>query len=295
MAQTKYIGIGTLIISISLLISWFASRPDFRVEFSPNITCSGDCLNPSDSNCMEYFNITSLSKKFYIRNKGDMNLPFTEPEKVKSFQVYRADLRFKTDNPNRWKTINLSKGFTLQVNQTNEFKINLCKNNPNDDIKWGLQGFGINEDPVFFGTDIEILKDCHIKTSINSIPIYKDEIKYFYQNKCADEPINSSCSIVPYFNYTAKTQTGSYEHFDNKTICKDIGFNISGKVIDYEKVNWKCSRDNFIITCDAPHQSNKDGICQSGERCIEIDIRNLSDIKQIRYSPTNAIKDIEIE
>lgn len=136
-SQTKYIGYGT-IISISLLLIWFMGRSDFKVELSPDITCLGDCINPSNSDCVGYFNITSLSKRFYIRNSGDMNLPFTEPEKVKSFQVYRADLRYKVDNPNRWKVINLSKGITLQVNQTNEFKIMLCKNNISDDIIWGV-------------------------------------------------------------------------------------------------------------------------------------------------------------
>ena len=151
--QTKYIGATTFILSISLLLSWFVSRPDFKNNFSPNITCMGDCINPSDSDCIGYFNITSLSKRFYTRNKGDLNIPFTEPEKVKSFQVYRADLRFRTDNLNRFKPINISKGFTLQVNQTNEFRINLCKNNPEDDIKWGIDGFGIEEDSIFFGIE----------------------------------------------------------------------------------------------------------------------------------------------
>ena len=99
----------------------------------------------SQSDCIEYFNVTSLSKKFYIRNKGNLNLPFTQPEKVRSFQVYRADLRFRTDNPNRWKPFNLSKRIIFQVNQTNEFRINLCKNNPADVVKWGIQGIGIDE------------------------------------------------------------------------------------------------------------------------------------------------------
>ena len=145
MAQTKYFGYGTLIVSISLLIGWFGSRPDFKVDFSPNITCSGSCMNPMDSDCVQYFNLTSLSKKFYIRNKGNFNLPFTYPEQVKSFQVYRADARFSSSNPNRWKVINLSKGLTLDINKTNEFRINLCKNNPADVVKWGIQGIGIDE------------------------------------------------------------------------------------------------------------------------------------------------------
>lgn len=286
--QTKYFGYGTLIVSISILLVWFAGRSDFKVDFSSNLTCSGDCINPIDSDCVGYFNITSLSKKFYIKNKGDMNLPFTEPEKVKSFQIYKADLRYKTDNPNRWKPINLSKGFTLQVNQTNEFRINLCKNSPEDDIKYGVQVLNINEDPIFFG-DWNITKIC----------IWRNETQNIYGNAtyeytCLTSRFNFTLNPKVAYCYGNKlNSTGQYpiiysHWFDygylaNKTIywnqwekigeeviqiCdKWTGVWINGKKLDWYKNDFMCSRpETKTFECDnCGSDGNCDGIWSSGE------------------------------
>ena len=289
-SQYKYIGYSTLIISISLLLGWFASRPDFFVQLPPNITCMGDCMNPSDSDCIGYFNITSLSKRFYIRNKGDMNLPFTEPEKVKSFQVYRADLRFRTDNPNRWKPINLSKGMTFQVNQTNEFRLNLCKNSPSDDIKWGLSGI-VEADPVFFGINIEKLEDCKTTSQFEKRVQNTQYIYYQNQTQCSDEPANLSCKIVNYRNQTSSYSVG-YVDIMNITVCRNTGFNVNGRLLDFAEKDWLCTKYTDELCCEAPHQSNKNGNCDSGEGYCIFEIPSMKE--SCTVSKTNAIRNLAI-
>ena len=288
-SQYKYIGAGTLILSISLLLGWFASRSDFKVDFSPNITCSGECLNPSDSDCIGYFNITSLSKRFYIRNKGNLNLPFTEPEKVKSFQVYRADLRFKSDNPNRWKEFDFSKKTTLEVNKTNEFRLNLCKNNPSDDIKWGSSGFNFNEDPVFFGVNVEEIKTCIEKQTIVGNRVTISTVQILNHSVC--DILNISCQIV---NYKNLTSTISYDttKIKNYTYCWKTAYRIDKLIINFSRDNYYCSFGGDYLVCDSVYDGNADGVCDSGETCTKI---RISDLARSERLDTKSLKEIKIE
>lgn len=236
-SQTKYIGIGTTILSITLLLSWFAMRDDFRVELGPNISCMGECIEPTNSDCVEYFNITSLERKFYIKNKGSLDIPFTNPEKVQSFQVYRADKRFRSDNPNRWKPFNFSENFILDVNVTNEFQVRLCKKKPSDDIKWGIEGFGIIEDPIFRGINVSYQEACtsHL------------EVRYNKTN------ITVTGAIWPNGSVNSTTTIVYVEWFEDLPDCENVGLHIANRYYDFEKFNIYCSHryanPNLFILC----------------------------------------------
>ena len=112
---------------------------------------------------------------------------------------------------------------------------------------------------------------------------------------------------VAYFDNSSKTnetkivqrdkrcKLGEHTEYINTTICENIGFMIDGKILKFGEAGWGCKKVNTIITCDAPHQSNKDGICQSGERCAIFDTKDLSSRINKGYSPTKQIEELKIE
>ena len=155
----------------------------------------------------------------------------------------------------------------------------------------------IEIDPVWFGISIEKIEICNDEiVTVKSNNIYDDFIIYINSTICSDEPKNLTCSIETTQEIFSQ-RIGSYIDYINATTCKTIGLNISGNELIWQKEGWECKRNLFKITCDAQFQSNKDGICQSGERCDIYDIRDIAkrDYNKVitsGYSPTPAIKSI---
>ena len=165
----------------------------------------------------------------------------------------------------------------MRSNQKYETRISTIKQNADDNIIWS---FGL-DDPVWFGIDIRKLESCVVETNIKKVYVYEKNDIFFNQTICSDEPVNSSC-FVNTIKITVDKLIGNYNDLLNTSICKMIGLNISNKVINWQKEGWKCKWNLLKLTCDSVFDGNGDGICTSGESCIEYDLSNLNEYKKSR-------------
>lgn len=151
----------------------------------------------------------------------------------------------------------------------------------------------INIDPVWFGLNIEILSKCETTKQIITEQIYDTEI-IFNRNTtlCSDFPKNKTCKIISLGNSTNRFSIGSYNVFINTTTCKDTGFKIKEKIIDYDKFNGKCTRNDCIISCDYFQGGNKNGICESGENCWKYDLCTKTEYSR---KDTSSLREVEYE
>lgn len=293
-------------VSIIVLLSWFMYSDHFDVEINLNdITCRGDYSEP----CEVPYNITLIDLPyFYIRNSQSIELDFS-PD-VKDFYSCKKDGRMKASWRNDrklapcgigwrefdWKTPLTSKYKYINKfykNKKQEFKLVVFKFHPTDEIKWGGKITGEEFDPIFYGIEgisIEEIQDCKT-TSENKVKrkrgictkiILVGTLDENNTNQTSEKEIEYDCF------------KGTYIDIINTTICKTLAFKIDDKLINFNEVNWQCKRNEYKITCDSQHQSNLDGICQSGERCVIFDIRDLSR-KEIGVSKTPAIKELKIK
>jgi len=117
------------------------------------------CAGNSEEPCIAYFNISltdwnlcfGSTFQLYLNDTNGINLT-----------VYKADMRYRADNPARWKIYNFKAGTCLKNETKYEFKVVVEK--PIDKtVKWGLKTGLINDyDPVFEGystTDFVTLKE----------------------------------------------------------------------------------------------------------------------------------------
>ena len=304
-SRTKYIGTGATATIVGLIV-WFFLSSNFSVEVSGDAACAGTYDEP----CEAYYNITSTNFIYYIYNKDKVNLNFI-PE-VKSSYSCKKDNRFTSKaRENRelypcgvgyrefdWKTPLTNKSSYVEKfekGKKQEYKLVVFKFNSTDEIKWGGEITGESIDPIFFGVyNITLIQDCHIEQEIKEIKDYQNYNFLDNGTFCLDFPVNKTCIIKNLNNYTM-SQIVVYNQILNTSICRNVGLQVDDKKINWERYGWECKRNLFEITCDSQYQSNMDGICQSGERCVKIDIRDLSNIKEIGYSPTKQIRSIEIE
>ncbi len=302
--RTKYIGTKTTLTVIGFIL-WVFINQHFAVEVSGDVACDGTFENP----CEASYNITSLNHTWYIYNKDRVKLNFI-PDVKASYSckkdgryaaAWRAD-RSLAPCGIGWREFNWNVPLTERYSyiekftkgKKHEYKLVVFKFNPEDRIKWGGRITGEDIDPVFLPGEVDItsIQDC--KTT--------QEIKVV-----TDYGICKTNVTVAYFDNSSKTnetkivqrdkrcKLGEHTEYINTTICEDTGFEIDGKILDYNKAGWGCKKVNTIITCDAPHQSNKDGICQSGERCAIFDTKDLSSRINKGYSPTKQIEELKIE
>ena len=85
-----------------------------------------------------------------------------------NYTIYKADKRFRSDNPDRWKSYDFEAGKCLKNATKHEFKVIL--NKPIDKtVKWGIRTGLINDaDPVFLGYesgDFMVLKSSRTRIS----------------------------------------------------------------------------------------------------------------------------------
>ena len=150
--STKYwrLWIFAGIITLGGLLDYMMSQ-NIGTGHSGNMRCGGDIecqgyfwinVPPSVENYLgEQVNITELC----FGNK--LQVIFDQPTKVNNFGIYKADKRFRADNPARWNKFNFT-GNCLSVG-THEFKINGTKNKE-DIVKWGVDNTDI--DPIWLET-----------------------------------------------------------------------------------------------------------------------------------------------
>lgn len=260
--------------------------------------CNATEWDSDDIECMAYFNFTANVDTFWYPVNSDpwgRATPYDFDPATKDWKLERTWGR-------GWREIPLTRPCTgtwcggkrnarLNVysvawreGRDYQVRIRAIKEKPDDHILWA---FGL-DDPIWFGVNIEEKEECQtVQTGIIDMQIWGECFEN-YVNFNNDSKVDETLTR----NYTCKKST--YEHIVNKTICKNTEVIIGNKKIEYDKIGWVCKRDLFIISCDAPHQSNLDGVCQSGERCVEIDIRDLSR-DDLGYSGTPAIRGLKIE
>ncbi len=308
--RTKYIGVGATATAVTLIV-WFFLSSIFSVEVSGDVICDGTFEDP----CEAFYNITSLTHTYYIYNKDKVKLNFI-PDVKDSYSckkdgrynaAWRAD-RSLAPCGIGWREFNwdvpLTKRFSyiekFIKNKKHEYKLVVFKYNPSDRIKWGGKITGEEIDPVFLPGDIDItvLHRCKTTTKVKVVDNWvqcKKDIEYVYiVNVTVGENLISrdETRVREQDSYCL---LGKHKEYLNTTICEDTGFEIDGRILYYRNAGWMCERTDYIITCDAPHQSNKDGICQSGERCAIFDIKDLSKRTDTGYSPTKQIEELKIE
>ena len=288
------------------LVVFFYFSSHFSTQLEGNVACAGTYGNI----CEWHYNVTlnsSVYNPFYIYNKGvDLNFvpDMKEVWHCKKDGTYKALWRSNRElapcglgyREFNWSTP-LTKKYAyiekFEKGDKHEYKIVALKFHPSDEIKFGGKITGNEFDPKFLA-DFIVIKDCKTTTETITRQIYDTEI-VFNQNStfCSDFPKNKSCKQISLGNFTRKFSIGTYIDFINTTTCEDIGFDFNNKKF-YWKDNWKkCTVINSQIMCEAFHQSNGNGICESGEGCPYIDY-NGDEVKST-ISKTNTIKEYSKE
>ena len=255
--------------------------------------------NPLETWCYAYINFSVFEDNFWYPVNYDpygRNNSFDFTPQVKEYIFQRSWGK-------GWRTIPLDKTckgtwcggkFGLKFNKFSvawregrdyQVRIVAIKHNKEDIIKWG---FG-SVDPTWYEFNIEEIKEC-VTTSSNQVKhkygictkiILVGTLDENNTNQTSEKEIEDNCYL------------GNYIDIINTTICKTLAFEIEGKLIDFTKAGWNCKKEEYKIICDAPYQSNLDGECQSGERCVIFDIRDLSR-KDIGVSNTPKIKELKV-
>lgn len=129
---------------------------------------------------------------------------------------------------------------------------------------------------------LEEIEDCETIHWDETEAVFGDCIKYYNATICDDEPLNTSCYIEEQsYNYTCKTGENIIENSEEK--CRDTEIKVAVDTLlgtkDYtlEYGEWgKCSyedeQETLVITCDSKYDGNNDGICTSGESCMQFRI-----------------------
>jgi len=135
---------GTTIVG---LIAFLFTLTNYGINVELNdtvIKCAGNDLEP----CVAYFNISLESYNLCFGNTFKLYLNDTDGV---NYTLYKADQRYRPDNPARWKLYEMKAGTCLKNETKHEFKIVVSK--PIDrTVKWGLTTGLINDiDPIFQG------------------------------------------------------------------------------------------------------------------------------------------------
>lgn len=294
--KTKYIGAGTGILTLISLIAWF-SLNGFNVEMEGDKYCSGNYSNP----CEWGYNVTLKNiPVYYLYNKNKTNIIFI-PEVKKAINckkdgrykgTYRQDrekypcgIGYREFNWNTALTYKYSYINKFMLNEKQEFKIVVFKNNPDDVIKFGGDILDNEFDPYLLPTITDI-EDCYIKTDIQINDINgKCNMEYLnYDNKTSPQTIT-----IEYEEYVCKK--GEEIEYINTTICNKIGMDIGSKRILYGGIyGYQCNVKSNIVICDSMYDGNGDGVCNSGESCVTIDLTDFKVTKDIDVGKLDTLK-----
>jgi hypothetical protein len=129
------LGAGGLTTVLAVLL-YLSTLPGVTITTSGDINCWGTAANP----CISYFNITSSIYTLKFFNTSEQKLTFS-PD-VKDYKIYRF-------TSSKWKEVNFPINMTKGV--LYQFKLIGYKNNPGDNVKWGVQTGDVYLDPYWFG------------------------------------------------------------------------------------------------------------------------------------------------
>lgn len=291
-ARTKFIGTATTLTLTAILI-WISFNQNFKLEASGDITCLGtpeysELFKDYISDCQVFWNVTSINYTYYFRNKKGIELSFV-PE-VKDYKWYAKDGRYKSG----WRPLDKSGNFTFRKGIKYQFMAFIFKE-PEQTIKWSITAAEVSRDPILFGVNFTILKNCLTTIITTEKTTYVKENVYLNQTYCIDYPLNLSCTKIPAYNFTREVIGSKYIDYQNITDCEPYGVQVNEKKILWKKYGYKtCSRDKSIVCCEAEHQSDGNGICEQGEGYVQFDLKTLSFGKNT-ISKTRAVKELMIE
>lgn len=249
--------------------------------------------------CEAYINFTANEDTFWYPVDYDSwgrSTPYNFDPAVKEWKLERKW-------GNGWREIPLTKPCTgtwcglsnsndkrlfsvaWRKGKTYETRIRAIKGNSTDNIYWSLGDF----DPIWYGINVLTIEKCNTNQEIVDIEILR---------KCSDK-INidlidnitkTNITIIHISNYSCVT--GYFKDYRNQTICKDIGHQVEDTKIYWGKLGYKCNLENLVLSCDSVYDGNGNGICTSGESCIEINIKDLSKKERL---DTKSLKKIKYE
>src|SRR3990167_3458937 len=175
-----------------------------------NLTCASGELEP----CIDYFNITlevwhlCTGKDFEVyMNDTDANLT-----------LYRADRRFRADNPLRWKPYDLSEG-CLKNATRHEFKVVVNKS-AGKTVKYGVRAGLTDHDPIFAGYKES---DFYMKMINLTSEIDRGEVNYEWKNPTsANRKINATVLGAEYLYFPGSRNVTSRTVEFNTTVKQNI-------------------------------------------------------------------------
>ena len=284
---------------------------------------SGDMVCGGDIACEGYFWIdvpvsttNYLGETINITNLcfgKNIKVNLTNPELVQNLRVYKADKRYREDNPRRWKPFNFS-GSCLPVGN-NSFMINATKDIYST-VKWGVENTNI--DPIWQGIDrvectpssIDFNKGdgTHELTLFSGIRFVEDngrecvEIEKAKSFKKAiekgyiwieylskDENFTFDVLDVNYTSITFENVTVSDEHLNKDVPFKIIDKNNESKIKEGKQINIKNKGEKGTITFYS-NTSIFDEIYEFGFNSTTVVIRaNATGVKSYQYGSSSDI------
>jgi len=229
MSKTKKVfiyGGGSLILFFALLLS--LSYLGIDVQTSGDQVCGDTCIS--------YFNISlkEYSLCFGSTFKGVM----TEPNVT--IEIYKADSRYRSDNPNRWKQYNFTANKCLDKNKTHEFKI-IGYKKPEQIVKWGLSLSGKDVDPFWYnstggatgGTSVstiylELGSQVNITANLSGASTVCVDIDHPSYN-------NSYACGTPSANFLFNITFFRNNQFNDTNVTKNVSWNNGGNQSVYIK------------------------------------------------------------
>lgn len=233
------------------------------------ITSDGDkyCEGTLDNPCIAFIEVRNPTyKTVYVYNKENYPLIFS-PD-VQSSQLY-------VKYYGKWREMNFTMAtrlpnipkdrlyiFRFPAYSTKQFKLEVIKNDPQEDIKWSFSTL----DPKFLAQYKDL---CTYKTEVlwKLVPInFSNEVI------CAEG--NLSC--------TPRNMTISVQQLEayNGTVCdKIIGLNLTQAKTTVPYTKEKCYVNSDIVTCLTYADGYSDNraerfrnMCRSGETCRQINL-----------------------
>ena len=316
-SQSKYIGVGTTILTILALLGWFNNSDHFETQWEGDSICAGTYEEPCEWN----YNITLTTiNYYYIRNNEGTEFNFI-PD-VKEFYnckkdgrmkaVWRADRElapcgigwrefdWKTPLTSKYKYVN-----KFYKNKKQEFKIVVFKNNPEDVIKFGGEITKDEFDPYFYGIEDKIfIEEIEIKPNIFRIDRCenKSKTKYltcfnnytnYYNSTFINNKTGINESIIDSISSSIPYDCNPYVIY-YKDNCKTIGVrNLVDKLnCPY---NFRCDviKDVFWMLSCADGDCNFDATQHLSKGWTRVPV-SIYDIKEIKlYSHKDLTASIE--
>jgi len=147
---------------------------------------------------------------------------------------------------------------------------------------------------------LEEIETCKTNYWNETQIVYGECIRYSEETVCNDAPLNTSCHVSEVSSgYQCRKDDEIVER--SEELCSYSGIEITiDKFIGSDKLmldygDWgKCSQDvvedRVLITCDSKYDGNNDGICTSGESCMQFEVTKGQVKKMMKNSRADFVE-----